>query len=95
MSKRKRGVKKLRKRLVEEARHLLIHAQLPLAKVSRRLKLSVPLLKRIVNSEHVDEDPLRDQRARVPRFNKIHDRARDLLSATLKHTKTPMTLRNL
>ena len=95
MSMRKRGVKKLRKRLVEEARHLLVQAEVPLVKVSRRLKLPVPLLKRIMNNDHVDVDPQRDRRARVPRFHKIHDRARDLLNMTLTHTKTPMTLRNL
>jgi len=95
MSKRKRGVKRLSKRLVEEAKHLLIDAHVPLAKVSKRLKLSVPLIKRIIGSDDVAANPLRDRWAQVQRFHKIHDRARELLGQTLKHSKTPLTLRDL
>jgi hypothetical protein len=50
MSKRKRGRKMLRKRLIEEAKHLLTHENVPISKVSKRLKLSIPLLKRIIDS---------------------------------------------
>ena len=83
------------KRFVEEAKHLLIDARVPLTKISKRLTLSVPLLKRIIDSDDVASNPLRDRRARVLRFYKISDRARNLLSLTLKNSKTPMILRNL
>jgi hypothetical protein len=95
MSKRKRGVKTISKRVVQEARYLLNEAKLSLSKVSRRLGLGVYMLKRIRESQDPDYNPLVGGGAKVPRFHKIHQRARDLIDIIIDQAKTPLCLRQI
>ncbi len=54
-------------------------ANVPMTKVSTRLKISKSYLRRILNNDDDDYNPFVDRRARVPRFHKIHQRARELI----------------
>jgi hypothetical protein len=93
MSSRKRGVKSISKKIVSEARYLLNDAKLSMLKVSKRLGIGLPLVKRIRSSADPNSNPLVDGRAKVPRFHKIHQRARDLIDIIIDQAKTPLTLR--
>ena len=94
MSSRKRGVKRLHKKVAIEAKHLVVNAKVSVHKVSKRLGIPVPVVKRIAENRDATVNPLVDNRARKPRFSKFHPRARELIEMTLKNSKTPMTLRD-
>ena len=81
--------------VAKEARYLLNDAHLSLEKVSKRLRLKKSLLRRIRDSDDLDNGILIANRHHVPRFNKIHQRARELIDIMLDQSKTPLTLRDL
>ncbi len=95
MSSRRRGVKAISKATVSEARYLLTQAKLSMVKVSKRLGMGLQLVKRIRNTADPNSNPLVDGRAKVPRFHKIHQRARELIDMLIDQAKTPLTLRSI
>ena len=70
-------------------------AHLSLEKVSKRLRLKKSLLRRIRDSDDLENGFIIANRHHVPRFNKIHQRARELIDIILDQSKTPLTLRDL
>ena len=83
----------LSKQVLNEARYLLREAKVPLCKVSTRLRIPLHSLKRIRDSADDNLNPIVDGRSKVPRFSKIHKRARDLIDIIIDGAKTPLTLR--
>ena len=93
---RKERLKKEKDRsLLAEALYLITEGQVPLTAVSKRLKLSVRVLRALRGKGEPDPDLLRRKPPTGPKFQKFHDRAEAVLQDLLANSTHPLLLKEI
>ena len=81
--KKKRLEKEKRKATLREAHYLMFDCQVAVSKVAQRLRVPYYRMLRIYHQKTTDPELALGRKCHRPRFKKIHERARDIVSCQL------------
>lgn len=91
----KREIKEDLKMTLKEIHYLVKECKVPLAKVSKRVKLSKGKIKRIIENDIEEPEIAFTRSVTRPRFHKIHERAQEVIKALFENTDHPLCLREV